>query len=212
MAEAKRVFEEKVAGWIIIVTSSLAMILMLHHPSTLNGHDDGLFLPDWSNAFVHTAMLGCLMLLIFAFSILAERIGTYSLLGRAGGLAFTGGIVALAIAAAVNGFVLNELLAALPGSSASNPQMILMGVVVTSLALSGIGLASLGIACWSIVLLRKDRVTKVCGVIGLGLTLFAGWWLAVERGDFGLHPAVYSVAGFAIWSWFIAHQMIRGRL
>jgi hypothetical protein len=212
MAEAKRVFEEKVAGWIIVGTSSIAMILMLHHPSTLSGPDDGLFLPDWSNAFVHTAMLGCLMLLIFAFSILADRINEYSLLGRAGGLAFTGGIVALAVAAAINGFVLSELLAALPDWSAATPQMILMGVVVRGLALGGMSLASLGIACWSIVLLRRDLVTKVCGVLGLGLTLAAGWWLAVEQGNFGLYPAVYSVAGFAIWSLIVANQMIRGRL
>jgi hypothetical protein len=212
MEEAKRVFEGKVAGWIIVFASCAAIILMLHHPSTLNGQDDGLFLSDWSNSFVHIVMLCNLMLLIFAFAILAERVGTYNLLGRAGGLAFTTGLAALVVAASINGIALKSLLTAFPDAAAAHPQLTLIRVMVMSLALFGMGFASLGIACWSLVFLLGKRATKLSGWLGLGLSLSAGWWLTVEGGDFGLYPAVYAVVAFSIWSLLVASQLISGKL
>lgn len=212
MVERNADFEGRLVGGLIIAAALGALVLMMHHPTSIDGSDDGLLLRDWGNTMVHGGMMICLFALIFAFAVVARRLGEEHLVVRAGGMAFTGGMTALIFAALINGFVVGGLRAAPPDFPAAALQFSTLGLLNQTLALLGMALVSVAMALWAIRMLRLDCLTKAAGGLGIAAAFLAGWWLLAGEGRFGLYPATYSMIAFVTWSLIFATQLIRGRL
>ena len=204
--------EGRIIGGLIIAAAAAGNILMLHHPTSFNGADDGLLLHDWTNALVHSGMMACLCLFLFAFAVLTKRLGEEHLAIRAGGMAISGGLIALIIAAFINGFVVDGLQAMSLDPIAVAPQFVMLRLVNQKLALLGIALMGASMALWAPQMLRRDGLSKLAGGFGIAMALLAGYWLFVGGGVFGLHVAAFSMFAFSAWSLIIAAQLIRGRL
>ncbi len=200
--------EGRIAGGAILVTTLMSVLLMMHHP-TSHGPDDGLLLADWSNRTVHGGMILCILGLVFGGSSLARCLGDQHASVRAGALAYTAGMIALAAAALVNGFVVSGIIAAAPDAATARLQAAPFGVLNQVLAVFGMALIGTGLALWGIRMLRLTLVTRVAGGLGIALAGLAGWWLIVGQGAFGLYPAMIAVLVFAVWSLIVAVQMLR---
>lgn len=212
MAERNAAVEGRIVGGLIIAAALGALMLMMHHPTSIDGADDGLLLRDWGNTMVHGGMMACLFVLTFAFAIVARRLGEGHLAVRAGGMAFTGGMTAMIGAALINGFVVGGPRVAATDLPAAALQFAMLGLLNQTLALLGMTLVSVAMAMWAIRLLRLDGLTKVAGGLGVAMALLSGWWLVVGGGMFGLYPATYSMIAFGAWSLIVATQLIRGKI
>lgn len=195
-------------GAVIAIATGLALILMLHHPTSFEaGHDDGLLLSDWSNGFVHAAMIGCLLSLAVGLDGVKRRLDETRILTRAGALLLGAGFLALAGAAVVNGFATGRLLA-----STSDPVIREAGgrafwALNQSFTALGTMLVALGAAAWSPGLWRLSNAGRVAAALGVAL-LGLALWRTTTDGGFGLQVAVAAMAAFALWSLAVATVMI----
>ncbi|MEQ1548117.1 MAG: hypothetical protein ABL918_05640 [Chakrabartia sp.] len=212
MTEGNARFEGRRIGGLIIAATAGAIVLMFHHPTSINGVDDGLLLHDWSNALVHSTMMVCLFTLMFAFAVFARRLGGEHLAVRAGAMAFSSGMTAFIAASFINGFVVGGLHAALIDPAGAASQYTMLAVLNQKLALLGITLTSVAMALWALRLVQLDGLTKMAGGLGIAMALLAGYWLLTGGGAFGLYSATVSVFTFSIWSLILATQLIKGRL
>ena len=198
-------------GALIAAATGLALVLMLHHPTSLEaGHDDGLLLGDWNNGFVHAAMIGCLLALAIGFDGVKRRLDETRILTRTGALLLGAGLLALAGAAVVNGFATGRLLA-----STSDPVIREAGgrafwALNQSLTALGTILVALGAAAWSPGLWRRSIAGRVAAALGVALLGLALWHTTTD-GGFGLQAAVAAMAAFALWSLAVAATMILAR-
>ena len=195
-------------GAIIATATGFALFLMLHHPTSLStGPDDGQLLSDWSNGFVHAAMIGCLLALAVGLDGVKRRLDETRTLTRAGALLLGAGFLALAGAAVVNGFATGRLLA-----STSDPVIREAGgpafwALNQSLTALGTMLVALGAAAWSPGLWRLSSAGRVAAAAGVALLALAVWHTTTD-GGFGLQVAVAAMAAFALWSLTVAAVMI----
>ena len=198
-------------GALIAAATGLALVLMLHHPTSLSTtHDDGQFLSDWSNGFVHAAMIGCLLALAIGFDGVKRRLDQTLILTRSGTLLLGAGFLALAGAALVNGFATGRLLA-----STSDPAIREAGghtfwALNQSLDALGTMLVALGAAAWSPGLWRLSNAGRVAAVLGIALLGLALWHTTTD-GGFGLRVAVAAMAAFAVWSLAVAATIVLTR-
>lgn len=195
-------------GVIIAAATGLALVLMLHHPTSFDsGRDDGLLLGDWSNGAVHAVMIGCLLALAIGLDGVRRRLDPVRLLTRSGALLLGAGFLALCGAAVVNGFATGRLLA-----STADPVIREAGVrafwaLNQSLTALGTLLVAAGAAAWAPGLCRLSVAGRVAAGLGVALLGLATWHTTTD-GDFGLHVAVAATAAFALWSLAVAAAMI----
>ena len=195
-------------GAVIAIATGLALILMLHHPTSLEaGRDDGLLLGDWSNGFVHAAMIGCLLALAIGLDGVKRQLDETRILTRAGALLLGAGFLALAGAALVNGFATGRLFAATSDPVIREAGGRAFWALNQSLTALGTMLVAVGAAAWSPGLWRLSNAGRVAAALGVGLLGLALWHTTTD-GGFGLHIAVAAMAAFALWSLAVAAVMI----
>ena len=202
--EMKR--EGRQAGGLLLAGTGASVMLMLHHPTSLKGPDDGLLLGDWSNAGVHGGMIVCLMLIGLGGSTVPRRLGETHLSARAGRMAFTGGMAALTVAALVNGFAAERL----AGQAAVEIQFPVLAALNQTFAVFGMLLVAAAMALWAVRMLRLDLIAKAAGGVGLAAAGLAASWLIHGGGVFGLVPATVATGVFAAWSALTAGWLLRG--
>ena len=78
-----------------------------------------------------------------------------------------------------------------------------------ALANLGMVLTVAGMAFWALRMSRLQALTRVAGVLGLGLSPVAAGWLVLGRGAFGLYTATVAIMLFGAWSLLVAAQMVR---
>lgn len=200
----------RVAGGLILTATIVALALMLHHPTSLDGPDDGLLLNDWTNAGVHGGMIACLLILRFGFSSWARRLGGDHASVRAGALAFDAGMSAFVAAALINGFAIGGLVAGRADPASAGLLLAAFGALNRALANFGMILTAVAMALWAIRMLRLDALSRLAGALGLAIAALAGGWMIVGRGAFGLYPATVATLLFAAWSTLVASRMMRG--
>ena len=198
--------EGRLSGGMIIAAVLGALVLMLHHPTTFKGPDDGLLLNDWSNALVHGAMIGCLFMLRFSFQTWAWRLGTEHASVRAGTMAFDAGMTAFIAAALITGFAAGGL-AGQADPEAVRMQVKILGAVNRALANLGMVLTVAAMTLWAVRMLRLTVVTKIAGTLGLVVAVVAAGWMIVGQGSFGLYPATVATVLFGAWSLLVASWM-----
>lgn len=202
--------EARQAGALMLAGTGASVMLMLHHPTSLRGPDDGVLLGDWSNAGVHGGMIVCLMLIGLGGSSVPRWLGETHLSVRAGRMAFTGGIGALIVAALVNGFAADGLARSADSPAVLSVQFPVLWVLNQAFAVFGMALVAAAMTLWAVRMLRLGVVSKAAGVAGIGAGGLALWWLAVGEGRFGLIPAVVATGVFAAWSVLTAACLLRG--
>lgn len=202
----------RLGGALMLGATLAALALMLHHPTSLHGPDDGRLMRDWSNALVHGGMIACLLVLMAGASVLPRRLGERRLSVRAGALAFNGGVVAMIGAALINGFTVPRILAAAASPGLARLQASPFSALNQVLALFGMVLVGLACALWAVRMLRLDPVTKIAGGLGVAIAVLAVGWLMHGHGDFGLLPAMTALTVFAVWSLITAVQLLRGEI
>ena len=203
-------FEGRLSGGLIIGAVLVALVLMLHHPTSFRGADDGLLLNDWSNTVVHGAMIVCLFMLRFAFSTWARRLGQDCVSVRAGVMAFDGGMTAFIAAALISGFAASGLANVQAAPDAFNLQLKAFTALNRALANVGMVLTVAAMALWAVRMLRLRALTQIAGALGLIITVVAIGWIVVGQGGFGLYTATVATVLFGAWSLLIASQMMGG--
>lgn len=199
--------EGRLSGGLIIASVLGALMLMLHHPTSFNGPDDGLLLNDWSNQFVHGAMIACLFMLRFSFRTWVRRLGTDHASVRAGTMVFDAGMTAFIGAALITGFAVGGL-AGQGDSEAVLTQVMSLGAVNRALANLGIVLTAAAMTLWSVRMLRLMALAKIAGALGLVVAVVAVGWMTVGKGAFGLYPATVATVLFGAWSLLVAARMM----
>ena len=201
--------EARQAGGLMLAGTGASVMLMLHHPTSLRGPDDGMLLGDWSNAGVHGGMIVCLMAISLGASTVPRWLGEGRLSVRAGRMLFMGGIAALVVAALVNGFASGWLLERVEAPAVRAVQFPVLAAVNQTFAVFGMALVAGAMALWAVRMLRLDVFARAAGVAGLGASGLALWWLMAGDG-FGLMPAVVAALVFAAWSVLTAVCLLRG--
>lgn len=201
--------DTRLAGGLIMATTLGTLVLMLHHPTSVHGPDDGLLLNDWTNSAVHGGMIACLLMLRFAFADWARRLGHEHASVRAGAMAFDAGMTAFVAAALINGFAVGGLAAVQADPAAVRLQFAAFGALNRTLANFGMILTVAAMALWAVRMLRLDALTRLAGALGLIIALLAAGWMVVGKGAFGLYPATVSTFLFAAWSILVASRMMR---
>ena len=201
--------ESRQAAGLLLGGTAGSLVLMLHHPTSLRGADDGQLLHDWSNGAVHGGMILCLWAIGLAGPTIIRRLGPENLGARAGGLAFGSGIAAFVAAGLVNGFAA-EMLAARSSEGDFPAQFGVLAALNQTLALFGIGAVAAAMALWSPRLIRLGGFARAAGAGGIAAGGLAAWWLTAGGGAFGLYPAVVATGVFGAWSALIAAWMLRG--
>ncbi|QTC91779.1 hypothetical protein [Brevundimonas goettingensis] len=204
--------EDRLAGGLILGGTLAALFLMLHHPTSLHGPDDGHLMRDWSNGLVHGGMIACILILMAGASALPRRLGEQYLSVRAGAMAFNGGMIALIGAALVNGFTVPRIMAHAANPELARLQAAPFGALNQVLAFFGMVLIGAACALWAVRMLRQRSMTRVAGVLGIGVAVLSGWWLMHGHGNFSLLPAVIALTIFAVWSLIVGVQLIRGQI
>lgn len=199
--------QDRISGGLIIGAVAAAAVLMLHHPTSFRGPDDGLLLSDWSNTVVHGAMIVCLLALRFGHAEWAQRLGKAHLSVRLGAMLLDSGMVAFIAAALISGFAAGGVAARLEPKDA---RLLLKAFVALNQALANLGmvLTAAAMVAWALRMVRLDMVTRVAGGLGLIAAFAAAYWMIVGQGAFGLYPAVTATALFGLWSILIASQMM----
>ena len=203
-------FEGRLSGGLIIAAVAGALVLMLHHPTSFQGPDDGLLLNDWSNTVVHGAMIVCLFMLRFALSTWARRLGPAHASVRAGAMAFDGGMTAFIGAALISGFAASGLAAGQADPAEVRLQLKAFVALNQVLANLGMVLTAAALGLWAIRMVRLKGLTRVTGLLGLTIAIMAAGWMIVGQGAFGLYPALISTLLFGAWSLLVAWRMIDG--
>jgi hypothetical protein len=200
--------DTRLAGGLIIAATLGALALMLHHPTSLDGPDDGLLLNDWTNAGIHGGMIACLLILRFGFSDWARRLGQDHASVRAGAMAFDAGMTAFIAAALINGFAAGGLVAGQAEPAAVRLQLAAFGALNRTLANFGMILTAAAMALWAVRMLRLGALARLAGGLGLVIAVFAGGWMVVGQGAFGLYPATVATLLFGAWSSLVASRMM----
>jgi hypothetical protein len=194
------------AGALMLAGTGASVMLMLHHPTSLRGPDDGLLMGDWSNAGVHGGMVLCLMAVGLGAATVPRWLGEAHLSVRAGKMGFTGGIAALIVAALVNGFAAERL----AGQPAAAIQLPVLAALNQTFAVFGMIMVAAAMALWAVRMLRLDVIAKAAGSVGLAAAVLTVGWLIHGGGGFGLIPATVATGVFAAWSMLTAACLLRG--
>lgn len=201
--------EVRLSGALIIATALGVLVLMMHHPTSFKGPDDGLLLDDWSNNSVHGAMIVCLFMLRFSFVTWARHLGTKHASVRAGMIAFDAGMTAFVGAALITGFAADSL-AGQADPEVARMQATTLGALSHALANLGMVLTALAMTLWAVRMLRLTVLTKLAGALGLVVTAVTAWWMVIGQGAFGLYPATVATLLFGAWSLLVASRMMVG--
>lgn len=204
--------EERQAGGLLLAGTGGAVVLMLHHPTSLRGPDDGLLLNDWSNAGVHGGMVACLLAIGLGGSSLPRWLGAEALSVRAGRLAFTAGMAAFVAAGLINGFATGSLETRAVSASALSVQLGTLAALNQTFAVFGMAMVAAAMGCWSARMLRQDLIAKAAGAWGLAAAALAAGWLTFGGGAFDLVPATVATLVFGAWSALTAASLLRGSL
>ncbi|RZJ40335.1 MAG: hypothetical protein EON86_12630 [Brevundimonas sp.] len=197
--------EARQAGGLMLAGTGASVMLMLHHPTSLKGADDGLLMHDWSNGAVHGGMVVCLLVIALGVSMVPRWLGERHLSVRAGRMLFTGGIAALIVAALVNGFAAERL----AGPAAAAVQFPVLAALNQTAAVFGMLSMAAAMALWAVRMLGLRPVAKAAGSVGLMGAVLAVGWLIHGGGAFGLIPAVVATGVFAAWSALTAACLLR---
>lgn len=167
---------DRAYGWAIVTGTALSVFAMAHHPSTgASGTAERMAemaREATLSAVVHGGLMVLMLLVLFGLLGLAGALGWHLARVRAGLVAYSVGVICMVGAALVSGFLVPGLAASHVDASAAEleavvPVFTLLFHTNQSLAKVGVVAMSVGILCWSWVLLGERTWGRGVGILGL---------------------------------------------
>jgi hypothetical protein len=202
------------------VGSVLSVVLMAHHPST-RASDMAEGIAQTARAaglsgLVHGGLIVTMVVVFFGVLGLAGRLGWFKARVRAGALAYGLGVVAMAGAALVSGFLVPGFARAYAGASgvdadALRPIFQLCYQTNQVLARAGTMALSAATLVWSLVMLERDPLARAVGALGLAAGALPVLGLLSGYLRLTVHGMGAVVLLLAVWNVAAAVWLIRSR-
>jgi len=197
------------AGVAMTAAATTALFLMLHHPTSLNGPDDGSLATDMANDLVHGGMIACLIALGVGVDALSRRLGPDQPSVAAGRWFWSLGAASLIGAALINGFALARVAAGLPASDARQAALAALWTLNQVLGAFGLVGVALATGLLAIAMTRAGGLLRVAGGIGALMAVLGPGWAVTSGGDLDLQAAVISMGLFSTWAALVGAALIR---
>lgn len=201
-------FDARPAGVAMAASSAAGLFLMLHHPTSFDGTDDGRFLTDMANGVVHGGMIAVLLGLAVGVDALTRRLEPVTASTAAGRIIFTTGIGAEIGAGLVNGFVMEGVAASIPAGEAQTAAMTSLWMLNQALATMGIVGIGVGSGLLALQMARGGWLMRVAAAVGLAMAIGALVWAIAGDGTLELVPAVVSMVITSIWSILVGAALV----
>lgn len=211
----------RTAGIIIVVGTLASVAFMTHHPEVSSRGVQDAIVEIGAEAgltrLIHGALIVVMGGYLYAFWVFADRLALSGTDTRAGLVAYAIGTAAFIGAALISGFIVTGLAERYttfpPDAQASFGDLVrLSGIANQALAKLGTLSVSVAIFLWSLALLRRSKLERVAGLIGVvaGLLPFLG----ILSGRLQLHVKGMTavVVAFGVWYLLIGVQLIRKRI
>jgi len=208
-------------GWVLVVAAILATCFAMAHPH-IGSKDLSTVLRALArgavfNGWIHGALMALSAVLVAGFLGFSRRIGLDRPEVVLGMVAYAFGTVAMACAAAINGFALGIFAgryAALRPEQANAVAASVNEIGSISGAWAGIGAAatSAAIAAWSIRLLAFPGAPRATGLFGGLLAAATLVLLASGTLIMNVHGFLLLVVSQSLWTVAVGLQLARGRL
>jgi len=180
----------RLAAGVLIAAPLLEIAAMAHHPS-ISSRDPTQVASQLRalaslDAQVHGVLIGLLYAVLLGMTQFAIERGLARAAVRCGLLAYAAGVMIMAPAALVDGFIVPRVALTVPGIAPAHPDLIAQFAAFAMLftqafAKCGAVLMSAGIAAFSLELLRGALSARALGVFGLAsglgcaLAIASGW-------------------------------------
>lgn len=208
---------QRVYGIVLIVTSVLAALAIMHHPHGAgpgSSHAHALLHIARLNALVHGAVMLSLVVTWLALAEYARPRLTHSTCALSGILLFTLSTLSMLGAGLINGFVITRfaadtLVAGLEHDAATNAVFRLCWAFNQGLA--GLGLLSqaAAVVCWSIDQLRTPGLMRGVGLYGVSISLLIAIGFLSDWFSLDVRGMVILVLGFGAWYVGVGLRMLR---
>jgi hypothetical protein len=210
----------RAAGALLIGGSILEIAAMAHHPS-VHAHDLATVLVQLQalsavSAWVHGVLIALMLIVFFALTEFAWQRDITRPAIRAGLIAYAAGVVAMMGAALVDGFVtprLATLAAGLGAADLSITAQLLHLCLLFNQALARLGAVamSVGIAAWSVDLVRGARAERALGVFGVAIGLGSAGALILGALQLDVHGMMLVLLLQVIWTTGVGVLLLRTR-
>ncbi len=218
--EARSRAAARAAGALLIGASILEIAAMAHHPS-VHAHDIAALLVQLQalsavSAWVHGVLIALMLTVFFALTEFAWQRGITRPAIRAGLIAYAAGVVAMMGAALVDGFVTPRVATLSTGVSATDLQVtsqLLKLCVLSNQALAHLGAVamSVGIAAWSLDLVRGAGAERALGVFGVAIGLGSAGALILGALQLDVHGMMLVLLLQVIWTTGVGVLLLRTR-
>lgn len=191
--------DDRLAGAALAGASILSIVAMAHHPS---GAGDGAL-----TQLVHGTMIAVVLVALAGYIRLAARRGLHRFFNLTALVAYSAGAAANILAATINGFVVERVVA----DGAGQDILRLCWAVNQTLAYGAVYATSLAFLSWGADLTREPGLRRIVGLAGLAAAIAPAALLMT--GALGMNVAgafvVYALqAGFGV---LVGAELMRGR-
>ena len=206
------------AGVLLIGVSVLEVAAMAHHPS-VHAHEIAEVLAQIRalatvDSWVHGVLIALIVVGFLALTEFARRRGLARPLIRAGLIAYAVGVGAMIGAALVDGFIVPDVAMRAAGVSAaelqiSAGQLALCVLANQALARLGAVALSVGIAFWSLDLVRGAGLARVLGIAGIVIGLACAGALILGALHLNVHGMMLVLVLQVVWTVGVGILMLR---
>jgi hypothetical protein len=208
------------AGALLIAATTLEVVVMAHHPSVKTANlalaVEELRTMVALSAWVHGTLIALLLAGYYSFAQFAHRRGLRRPLVLVGLISYTAGMLALIAAALIDGFVtprvvLPTTILGLGDMHVTAQILVLCSLLNRAAADLGAIAMSVGIAAWSLDLLRGAGLLRVTGVLGVLVGLIPAIALISGALALNVHGMLLVVILQAIWAIAVGILLVTSR-
>jgi hypothetical protein len=211
----------RTAGVLLIAATTLEVAVMAHHPSIKTANlalaIEKLRTMVALSAWVHGTLIALLLVGYYGFTQFAFRRGLSRPLVLVGLIAYAAGMFALIAAALIDGFVtprvvLPTTVLGLGDMHVTGQILVLCSLLNRATADFGAVAMSVGIAVWSIDLLRDAGFRRATGVLGVLVGLVPAIALVFGALALDVHGMLLVVILQAIWALAVGTLLVTRRV
>ena len=207
-------FNGKIYGWILAISSLLALAFIAHHPeadlhNSANGLEN-LAAIGYLGRIVHGTLIFMVLMFAVGFSGFALRLGIKHPLVMSGWIAYIIGTIAMILAASIDGFLLADISDKMSDNRQLAYDLIHYSMIYNQiLARLGFSLMAAASLFWGVAMIHfsgNKRIIGLCSII-IGGTSLAFVLISSERID--VRILLFYMIAQLIWHLIIATWMIR---
>ena len=211
--------EARIAGIVLVATTLLSILMMLHHPTAATHEPASLAADIASKATLSRVVHGVLIAIVgfelYASAVFAGLITPGRSAARAGFVAYAIGAGAMMGAALISGFVVSSLAGYYAGTADPAPFVDFARLSMAgnqALANLGVIAMSVAIVLWAIALLHDHARGRWLAIVGIVTGLAPAIALLAGAIHLDVHGMLLVVVAQAIWNLAAGAELIRGRI